>query len=289
MLLTPGMAAFDMDGTLLTQDSKLTEGTKEALRQLQQQGCKLVLSTGRMYGSAQMPIDSFPFDGYVCSNGGAVFEGDGTLVRRWLLPTEMVIGAIHALRQETIYYELHDTNSNRWMIKEDRERLEATMSEDASVEGFSILNFPYYRLARVEPLAEMLEKVESGEVEIVKFFIWHNEPDRLEWVKEQLKAWSEQVTITSSGKQNVEVIPQGVSKWEGLQYFCEKWGISPEKVMAFGDAENDREALTGAGYSVAMENASDEIKQVAKYIAPHHNEEGVARFIRERVLGEKGE
>ncbi|WNC14979.1 HAD family hydrolase [Brevibacillus brevis] len=287
MLLTPRLAAFDMDGTLLNEHSQMADATKEACRMLREQGCKLVISTGRTYGSAQIPIDSFPFDGYVCSNGATIYEADGSMVRRTTLPKEMVSGAIHALRQEAIYYELHDTASNRWMVKEDRERLEALVEEDTSVEGISMRRFAFYKLARVVPLAELLEGVESGETEVVKLFIWHNNPQRLDWVREQLEPWSHCSSITTSGQHNVEIIPHGVSKWEGLLYFCHKWGISSEQVMAFGDAENDREALTEAGYSVAMENASPEIKEVARFLAPHHNEDGVARFIRERVLGSK--
>lgn len=287
MLLTPRLAAFDMDGTLLNEQSQMADATKEACRALQEQGCKLVLSTGRSYGSALIPVDSFPFDGYVCSNGATVYEADGTMVHRIILPKDMVIGAVHALRKEAIYYELHDTASNRLMVKEDRERLEALVEEDTSVEGISMRRFAFYKLARVVPLAELLDLVESGESEVVKLFIWHNNPERLDWVREQLEPWSDRSSITTSGKHNVEVIPHGVSKWEGLRYFCSKWGITPDQVMAFGDAENDREALTEAGYSVAMENATPAIKEIARYVAAHHNEDGVARFIRERILGHK--
>lgn len=287
MLLTPRLAAFDMDGTLLNEASQMTEVTKEACRELQKSGCKVVLSTGRSYGSALIPVDSFPFDGYVCSNGAALLQADGTLIHRTLLPKHMVREAVCALRQEVIYYELHDTASNRWMVQEDRERFEALVEEDTSVEGISIRRFAFYRLSHVVPLAEMLEKIESGETEIVKLFVWHHNPERLEWVREQLEPWSEEATITSSGERNVEVIPRGVSKWEGLLHFCREWEITPEQVMAFGDAENDREALTHAGYSVAMENASPAIKELAHYIAPHHNENGVAQFIWQRILGRK--
>ncbi len=286
MLLTPGMAAFDMDGTLLNEASQMSEGNREALFKLQEKGCKLVLSTGRMFGSAQIPIDSFPFDGYVCSNGAALYEKDGTLVRRYSLAKELVIGAIHGLRQEPVYYEMHDTNSNRWMVQEDRDRLEAIIEQDASLEGVSMRQFAFYRLARVAPLEEMLAKIETGEVEIVKFFVWDNNQERLQWSADQFAPWQEQISITSSGQHNIEINSHGVSKWAGLLYFCEAWGIAPEKVMAFGDAENDREALTEAGYSVAMENASSKIKEIAKYTAPHHNEDGVAQFIWQHVLGE---
>lgn len=285
MLLTPRLAAFDMDGTLLNEQSQMADATKEACLLLKEQGCKLVLSTGRTYGSALIPVDSFPFDGYVCSNGATVYEADGTMVRRTVLPKDMVIDAVHALRKEAIYYELHDTASNRLMVKEDRERLEALVEEDSSVEGILMRRFAFYKLARVVPLAELLDQVGSGEREVVKLFIWHNNPERLDWVREQLEPFSDRSSITTSGKHNVEVIPHGVSKWEGLGYFCSKWGITPDQVMAFGDAENDREALTEVGYSVAMENASEAIKEISRYVAPHHNEDGVARFIRDNILG----
>lgn len=284
MLLTPRLAAFDMDGTLLNEESQMTAATKKACHDLQKQGCKLVLSTGRTYDSARIPIDQFPFDGYVCSNGAALFEADGTLVKRVLLPTSMVLDAVDVLRKEMIYYELHDTASNRWMVQEDRDRIETMIGEDTSVEGISMRRFAFYKLARVVPLGEMQEKVRSGQAQVVKLFIWHRDPKRLDEVRQQLERWSHEVTVTSSGNHNVEIIPRGVSKWEGLRYFCDKWGITADQVMAFGDAENDREALSQVGYSVAMENAAPAIKELARFVAPHHNEDGVARFIRQYVL-----
>jgi Cof subfamily protein (haloacid dehalogenase superfamily) len=279
------LAAFDMDGTLLNEDARMTEATREACRLLQASGCKLVLSTGRTYASARLPIDDFPFDGYVCSNGAAVYEADGRLVQRTFLPADMVREVVHTLRQELLYYELHDTASNRWMVQEDRERIESLIGEDTSVEGLALRRFSFYEWSRVAPLEEMMRLVSTGEAEIVKLFVWHPVPERLEPVRRRLEQWSESAAITTSGPYNIEVIPKHVSKWEGLLYFCRKWGFAPEQVMAFGDADNDREALTHAGYSVAMENADPAIKAIARFIAPHHNEDGVARFIRERVLG----
>ena len=285
MGLTPKLAAFDMDGTLLNKDSQMTRATKEACLALREQGCKLVLSTGRTYGSAQIPIDSFPFDGYVCSNGATVLEADGTLVRKTVLQPALVAEVINVLRQEVMYYELHDTASNRWMIQEDRQRLETLLENSTNVEEIEFRNYAFYKLARTISLQELIDRMGAEQIEIVKIFIWHSDPKRLDQVREQLTPWADLTTITSSGRLNVEILPPHISKWEGLRYFCEKWGIGPEQVMAFGDAENDRENLSHAGYAVAMENASPEIKSLANYIAPHHHEDGVARFIRQQVIG----
>ena len=59
-------------------------------------------------------------------------------------------------------------------------------------------------------------------------------------------------------------------------------GIRPEECMAFGDYFNDVELLESVGESYAMGNALDEVKAVAKYIAPTNDENGVMRVIKER-------
>jgi len=278
------LAAFDMDGTLLNGDSQMTEATKEACRLLQQAGWRLVLATGRTYASAMMPIDRFPFDGYVCSNGAIVLKADGTVVQSTPLPAEMMLEAIAKLRQQPLYYEVHDAASNRWMVKEDRERIEALLEDDTSVEGLSMRRFSFYSLAKVVELEELLTRIRSRESQIVKLFVWHRDPAVLDWVREQLAPWEQQAEVTSSAETNVEVIAKGVSKWEGLQVFLREWNLEADQVMAFGDADNDVEILSKAGHPVAMANARPEIKALAKYVAGHHAEDGVARFIRERIL-----
>lgn len=280
------LAAFDMDGTLLNRSSQMTEATKEACRLLQASGCKLILSTGRTYDSALLPVDHFPFDGYVCSNGAAVYEKDGSLVESTLLRREVVIDAVEKIRQRPYYYELHDTNSNRLMIREDRDRVETLLNDEISFEGLSWRRHSFYKLARFVEWNELSGQIQSGEAKIVKLFIWHRDPAELQWVREQLRPWSEAnaATITSSGELNVEVMPEGVSKWKGLRYFCKKWNLTADQVAAFGDADNDLDILTNAGVSVAMENASPEIKAICKYEAKHHDNDGVAAFIMEQIL-----
>ncbi|WP_228728255.1 HAD family hydrolase [Brevibacillus composti] len=278
------LAAFDMDGTLLNEQSQMTEATKEACRLLRESGCKLVISTGRTYKSACLPIDGFPFDGYVCSNGATVHDANGATVQETSLPADMIQQALHTLRQIPLYYELHDTESNRWMVQEDRERIELLIQDDTSIEGLSLRRFAFYEWARVTPFAELMERIKTGETRVVKLFFWHPIPDELLSVRQKLEQWSGEAEITSSGRHNIEVIPKGVSKWEGLAYFCKKWGLSPEQVMMFGDAENDREALSQAGFPVVMDNAAPAVKELARFIAPHHDEDGVAQFIRQHIL-----
>ncbi|NGQ96457.1 HAD family hydrolase [Brevibacillus sp. SYP-B805] len=271
------LVAFDMDGTLLNEASQMTEETQEACRLLQATGRKLILSTGRTYVSARLPVHEFPFDGYVCSNGAAIYEKDGTLVHSTILPAGMVTEAIRKIRELPIYYEIHDTDSNRWMADEDRQRID--------VENLSELRrFTFYKLSRVAPLEELIARLSSGEINAVKIFIWSRQAEQLQWVREQLAPYSNAAALTSSGDTNVEVMPKDVSKWTGLQYFLAQWKLTPEQVLAFGDADNDLDILSNVGHPVAMENATPALKRIARHVAGHHDKDGVASFIRAHLL-----
>ncbi|GAA4722196.1 HAD family hydrolase [Brevibacillus fulvus] len=279
------LAAFDMDGTLLNKDGKMAETTKEACRLLQATGCKLVISTGRTFATAQTPIDAFPFDGFVCSNGATVHEKDGTLIESTILPTDMLLDALHRIRQQPVFFEMHDTESTRWMVEEDKEMIEQIIqTESVTPEDVALRRFTFYNLAKIVPLQELEQKIKTGEKQFVKIFVWHQQEEVLKQVQEQMQLWSEVAFVTSSGSTNVEIMPKGVSKWTGLQYFCRKWGVTPDQVMAFGDADNDLEILSNAGVSVAMGNAFPHVKAIAKFTAKDHDENGVAQFILEQVL-----
>jgi len=54
--------------------------------------------------------------------------------------------------------------------------------------------------------------------------------------------------------------------------------------MAIGDNPNDKSMLMVAGWPVAVANAKDEVKEVAKYITGSNDEGGVGQAIRKWVL-----
>ncbi|STV49733.1 hydrolase [Klebsiella pneumoniae subsp. ozaenae] len=72
-------------------------------------------------------------------------------------------------------------------------------------------------------------------------------------------------------------------KANGLRILQQRWGIEDHEVVAFGDSGNDIEMLQHAGFGFAMANAREDVKAVARYQAPHNNEEGVLQII-DKVL-----
>jgi hypothetical protein len=70
------------------------------------------------------------------------------------------------------------------------------------------------------------------------------------------------------------------TKWRGLCWLLERWGLGPEHVIAIGDDVNDIPMLEAAGLSFAMGDASEEVKAAADAVTERSDRQGVARALR---------
>jgi hydroxymethylpyrimidine pyrophosphatase-like HAD family hydrolase len=70
------------------------------------------------------------------------------------------------------------------------------------------------------------------------------------------------------------------SKANGVKHVAQLQGY--DEVIAFGDGDNDISLFKVASESYAMDNADSELKAIATQVIGHHDDDGVARFLRER-------
>jgi len=85
----------------------------------------------------------------------------------------------------------------------------------------------------------------------------------------------------SSSSALAEISAVGVTKAAGLAWLCEREGIEPSAVLAFGDMPNDVPMLTWAGRAVAMGNAHPAVLDVASAVTASNEDDGVARYLRD--------
>ncbi len=103
----------------------------------------------------------------------------------------------------------------------------------------------------------------------------------------QKKVWelaaeaTDEVYITSSASNLVEIADRNAGKKAGLVFFTELLGLRREETAAFGDGDNDIEMIRYAGCGIAMGNASEACKKAADYITGHHDEDGLAEGLRD--------
>ena len=85
--------------------------------------------------------------------------------------------------------------------------------------------------------------------------------------------------ISKSLPEFLEFAAPGVTKAAGLELVAELLGFTLDRVVAFGDGENDVELLESAGYAVAVANAHERVLEVADFVCPRDREEGVAAVL----------
>ncbi len=70
-----------------------------------------------------------------------------------------------------------------------------------------------------------------------------------------------------------------VKNWHAYEAIKTLFNISPDELMAFGDGDNDLAMLSLAYHSYAMENATERVKETARFIAPVNTKSGVFQVI----------
>ena len=70
------------------------------------------------------------------------------------------------------------------------------------------------------------------------------------------------------------ILAKDVDKGKGLKEAAAMMGAVTSKIVAIGDSEVDMELLQGAGYGVAVGDASDELKEIADLVTDGENGDG---------------
>jgi hydroxymethylpyrimidine pyrophosphatase-like HAD family hydrolase len=124
---------------------------------------------------------------------------------------------------------------------------------------------------------------EGGE-EPTKLVIVDRPDDIKGWLGEARTTFAGRLFVTRSLPHYVEIGSLEGTKASALGFLCERWRIEPERVLAFGDADNDIDMLHFAGHGVAVGGMSGEVREAADRVVPGVDEDGVAGYI-ETLLG----
>ena len=269
----------DLDGTLMAPDhTTVTERTRRALKEAHDKGVKTAIATGRTISLIGMVTNQVDFIDYVIySNGAAVYDRvNKKLIYTSFFDTENALELAKFLDSEPVFYEIY---ANGWSyIRNDKVSL------------FDMGNLPKDFIDEITKhtvfVDDMCEIIKKSDVE--KFNISSMAPERAEYITEKLISFKDTEWTSSlpgSKVQNqMEFMKKGVNKGAAIKGMCSVLGISPESVMAFGDAQNDCSMLELAGWSFAMGNACEECRQTAKYITDTNANNGLAKAVEEYVL-----
>jgi len=257
----------DLDGTLLNRENEISAENKRAIQDAVAQGTTVTIATGRMYVSALPYAKQLDVDVPIITYNGALIKSvSGEVLFESYLDPQTVKGVLDYCLEQNWYIQIYQDDRLYFAERNDIARGYEDM---AGLEGEAVGTAGLYEKTKLVP--KMLV-ITSGSAE-----------SDAGVVKLQAR-FGDRIFAVKSNPTYIEIINPGVNKATSLQILLEKMNLQKAEVMAIGDSNNDLPMLKEAGFSVAMGNASDQVKSVCDYVTEDNMHSGVAAAIHKYVL-----
>lgn len=267
------LAAVDMDGTLLDDDKNFPPGMDELLDRMDERGVTFAPASGRQVWTLLDMFPGRPGMTAIGENGGIVMR-DGVEVSSSPLDAPTVREAVRLVREATSGPDAIDGG----LVMCGKRSAYVERSDDRFVDGV----MPYYhRTKRVDDQLDVIDAIESGDLDdaIVKLAVYALQP--VEALAEAtLSRFADTHQYAISGANWADLQVRGVDKGRAVRDLQRFLGVTREQTAVFGDAGNDLSMMSEGDLSFAMANASPDVAEAARFVAPSNNEAGVAQVLR---------
>jgi Cof subfamily protein (haloacid dehalogenase superfamily) len=265
------LGAFDLDGTVLRRDLRITARTVAALDEFRERGVRLVVATGRRFEGAREYAERLGFadeDPLICYGGSMIRRMNGATLLHRTLPKDLSFEVLEWAAERELHARVFV--DGRIIVSPDTPAVIRHLRRSGEPD-VAVVNSP----------AEWLR--DGGEAPTKLVLVDH--PDDVEhWLEEARAAFAGRLFVTRSLPHYVEIGGIEGTKSRALKFLCELWGIDPARAIAFGDADNDVDMLRFVGCGVAVGGMTDEVREAADVVAPPVDEDGVATYL-EKLLG----
>ena len=264
----------DLDGTLLRSDAHTSEYTNQVINQLTSKGVLFSYATARSYVTATKVTQGLNAKIPIITYNGAVILQNGTydiLAKNVFLQKE----------KEEILSELlcHDIYPIVYAYISGKEKFSYL------VNGCNRVTTEFLSTRKGDIRDNPVESRKELSFGDVFYFTCIDEYEKLEPLyirfREQYHCIFQKDIY--SGEQWLEIIPKEVSKANAALQLKEYLGA--EYIVAFGDGKNDIEMFEIADESYAVENAVDELKDIATGIIGSNDSDGVANWLYDKYKG----
>ncbi|WP_240837937.1 Cof-type HAD-IIB family hydrolase [Acidaminobacter sp. JC074] len=264
------LICLDLDGTLLNSKKEIDEESLRVLRQLQERGVSVSIATGRAAFDAKHHADLIGEDTFYMASNGAVIGNNDELI----LDTSMTLSqklnlfqAFEKLKIKPVFVTHKHIYISNWF--------------------HYIFHKLFYKRGQDDnclkyvPEMEDLKMIISRDVckvhKVICFPKWKTVSKKLK----KLMDSSEDFELAVTNYNVFEITASGITKGTGTKVLADHLGIDMDRVIAFGDSENDRDMLKKVGLGVAMENAPEAIKKISDKVTLSNNHQGISELLKD--------
>jgi Cof subfamily protein (haloacid dehalogenase superfamily) len=255
------LVVSDVDGTLVTKDKTLTDRAMAAVRRLRDAGIGFTITSSRPALGMRFLIEplgiTLPVGPF---NGSSIVDPQLKPIEQHLIPAATAQRSIDVLDEFGVDIWLF-TNEVWFTRHPDGEYVpnekRAIRADPTIIEDFSPYLSTACKIVGASSDAALLQRCEAAMV----------------------KAVGTQATAVRSQSYYLDVTPPGCDKGTFVEAMAKRQGISTDAVATIGDMQNDLAMFKKSGLSIAMGNATDDVKQQATHVTTSNEDEGFASAI----------
>lgn len=237
------MLISDIDGTLIKEDQNISQSNVDYMHELQRQGHKIALCTGRNRFEMQWVLGTvtFPYDYLILNNGALILDRNHQIIYEKMIDGDVgkaVLDYVSNFKELDYFYS--DGNSS----------------------------YGYENGYYIERMTKQFQHVDdifyqdSSCFEIISFYQRNHQMDVSQQCFEYIQNhWHQQLSIYYN-LYYVDIVAKGCSKGNAVIWLCQHLKIDHHHIYAIGDSYNDLSMLEKVENSYTFHYAHDDIKTV---------------------------
>lgn len=259
------LVVTDMDGTLLNSNHKVSKRFFQIFKSLKKHNIIFAAASGRPYYSILEKLEPIKDDIYfVAENGGLIIKNENVLFNSTInkLSLQKIIEVFKALVRIDVVF---CTQKKAYIQSQD----------------FNLIQI----ISEFYPNYSIIKSYKEIEEDIIKIALYHNENSET-FLFHHFKDLGSNFDIKVSGKHWLDISENMINKGFAIKKLQNDHNILWDETLTFGDYNNDLSMLEQSMYSFAMENAHNNVKEIANYATKSNDEFGV-EIILEKLIEAK--
>ena len=260
----------DVDGTLVTEEKVLTKRAQSAVRALHNAGIRFAITSGRPPLGMAMLFEALelatPIAGF---NGGLFVKRDLVILEQRTVPADVAQQAIDLIREHGLDAWVY--SGNDWLITKSGAPHVAREAWTVKFEPKVVTDFDgvLHQVAKIVGVSDDHERVRRCEADAQA-------------------AFGRRATANRSQPYYLDITNKDANKGAVVEYLSRHIDVPAEQIATIGDQPNDVLMFKRSGFSIAMGNASAEVKAQAAVVTDSYNDEGFAKAMERFILGSMG-
>ncbi|MDE3838190.1 Cof-type HAD-IIB family hydrolase [Bacillus methanolicus] len=258
------LIVLDLDGTALKDDKTISDKTKKVIQRAKEHGHLVMIATGRPFRSSEMYYRELQLDTPIVNFNGAFIHHP--LDNKW--------GVYHSPLDMKVAKDIVDA-------------LDSFHFHNIIAEVIDDVFFHYHDEKLLDVFGIGKPNITTGDLR--KFLkqsptsmLIHTDEENVKKIRDHLSEVHAEVIDHRSWAAPwhvIEIVKYGLNKAIGVKKVADYFQIPRERIIAFGDEDNDLEMLDFAGKGIAMGNAVDEVKNIANDVTLSNEEDGIAVYL----------